>query len=158
MTFWAPDETERCVALWGEGYSAEKIGVALGRTRNSVIRKVQSMKLPVRQWSGDHVVKGARARALPLKTAEPWDRPPKPRPVKTKPPVALAYEPEVLGEPNDFPKRGCLWINGVVTPGFRCCGQKRHGNSVWCEHHHAKAIAPQRGRSDDNGTNSRSTA
>ena len=140
---WEPAEVELCEKLWNEGYSATKIGEKMGRSRNSIIRKVQSLCLPVREWTGDHVLRGVRTRGLTGAPKQRYENRPKAVP-KTKPPVALAYEPEVLGEPNDFPKHGCLWINGVVTPGFRCCGQKRHGNSVWCEHHHAKAVAPSR--------------
>lgn len=146
---WPPVQVTRLTQLWNDGNSASKIAADLGDgyTRSGVLGKVHRLGLQPRDTS-TRFVSGYKARTNAAT----------PRPARSKPPVALPDEPEVLGEPNDFPKHGCLWIAGTVAPGFRCCGQKRHGNSVWCEHHHAKAIAPQRGRNDDNGTNSRSTA
>jgi hypothetical protein len=55
---WEPGDVERVKKLWGEGKSATKIGVVLGRSRNSVISKVSQLKLSRR----------APASALPHST------------------------------------------------------------------------------------------
>ena len=131
MTVWTPDESRICSELWGMGVSAGRIAIALGHkyTRNAVIGKVKRMGLPQRNADMNRFKSGARMA---------------PKPPKPKPPVVLPDEPQVLGEPNDFPRNGCLWIPGHTGPGFRCCGHPRHANSTYCGHHHAKAVAPSR--------------
>jgi hypothetical protein len=136
---WEPAEVALCEQLWTEGYSAAKIGERMGRSRNSIIRKVQKLCLPVREWSGDHVVKGARTRSLPLKTVKVWDKPPAPRRAAVVPPPD---EPTPLGEPGELSTKGCKWPMHATGQPWVNCGHERHGNANWCAYHHPRASSP----------------
>ena len=43
---WTTDETERASAMWARGEKAKTIGLAIGRTRNSVIGQMNRLKRP----------------------------------------------------------------------------------------------------------------
>ncbi len=136
---WSQDHTNELIRLWGEGHSARVIGKQLGRSRNSIIGKVNRCKLPVRlstisarkerpprgRRAYDGTFRKSRAKPHELRAAYV-----KPRPQEVPPPDARMIPLMELTALD------CKWpIGHPREPGFGFCAAWRFQTSVYCEHH-----------------------
>jgi GcrA cell cycle regulator len=140
---WRDDELELLWVLWDEGRSTAAIGVALKRSKNSVVGKAHRLGLP--------------ARPSPIRPKR-LDVKPKPAPRRTLPSLAVAVpvlrvvapvvvkppEPVRLDVPAPPPMRvmpsaggGCQFVTDDTRHHQRFCEAPRTGGSSYCPRHHA---------------------
>lgn len=135
------EEVETIRAMVAAGVSAAKIGAALGRTRNSIIGKMDR--------------EGIKSEISSKKKAAPKTE--KKREAKEAKEEKQAYRPMKMQKERIYFKedivvpasqrRGlidrlddqCCWpIGDPLEPGFHYCHHERDGKSSYCKHHAAK--------------------
>ncbi len=164
MNPWTNENVDMLRKMWGEGATAGEIAGALGRefTRNSVIGKVQRLKLDKRSRFAVH-----QSSALSVRAADARKRSPKQKGRDAGIITRMRHQsekPVILPDelPGDELSDGvdvtgligimqlredtCRWpVGDPLKPGFGFCGQavpevpegqRRH---VYCDHHHSKA-------------------
>ena len=124
---WTDERIARLKEMWAAGESAAVIGAELGVTRNSIIGKVNRLRL-------------ASHKATPRKPKEPS------RPRKS-PTVAKAIEQPVhvpQCEPVSFMELGDHSCHYPVTDDhpFMFCGADNHGEHSYCGYHYAICYTP----------------
>lgn len=166
---WTDVDVAALKEKWAAGWSASQIGDSIGRTRNAIISKVHSQKLPVPQ--GKRVKSGPRKRIKPKPTTP------------TPPPAARlrnGYDPSLRRNPShnilaaitiagtepglseklkgeapdgtgikliDLDESRCRWPKGdPAQPDFEFCGARSIPGRPYCAHHSAIASAPPRAR------------
>jgi GcrA cell cycle regulator len=121
---WTKEDEDRLIEMAGRKMSAGKIGKEMGRSRNSVIGKMDRMGLK----RHPHAPRRSRKRASP---------------VREKPSLAEA-RPTRLVHPTEVGE-GCLFPYG--HPGerdFGMCGRVRERHKPYCTSHCAIAYAKDR--------------
>lgn len=153
---WTPEADVRLTMMWESGASAALIGLAMGRSKNSIVGRVHRLKLPARsspirvlpEGSVSRVKRRAERRASALVTLAPVlaaaAPPVAPRclaiPAPPPPPSRLVVASR-RAEPCCYP------IGAPRTPQFRFCGATPMPGKPYCAVHHAAtsvAVRPRR--------------
>jgi len=121
---WTPERVKSLEALWDQGLSASRIGMALDVSKNAVIGKAHRLKLP--------------SRPSPVKA----------EPVKVAPPPAPEAREEVSDSKKtsllDLTEQTCKWPIG--HPGdadFYFCGKPSRPGVPYCPDHCLMAFQAQ---------------
>jgi len=150
---WPPEDDARLTELWASGLSTAAIGIAMGRTKNSIVGRAHRLKLPGR--ASPIVPRGTRkAKAGQRKPRIRKSRPPLLHPrmssaealaraVRAERPVCVAPPPivprAVLASRH---AGGCKWpLGDPKADGFRFCEAPRHEGRPYCTAHVDKAMA-----------------
>ena len=136
---WPEQDVETLVKLWPT-HSAKEIGALMGRTRNSVIGKVNRMALPMKREKLEAVRK-----RTPTVPKAPRVRKPLPPRQRVEPMVIAAPEPVNGGlHILELEHNHCKEVIGYGTPDLlaRYCGHDRKDGSSFCQFHHAKNYNP----------------
>lgn len=159
---WTDEEVATLTRMWGEGSSAGQIGKVIGRTRNSVIGRINRMGL-TRKPTGKHggtVTKGHKPKSNPLRKSRAKDitikqqsrlqsllreqaRISKQR--EEAKVSSIVCEPVEGGvELLDLRPNQCRWALGddLAPPPFKFCGAQTVAGKSWCSAHLARAFQP----------------
>ncbi len=135
-TTWTAEQKATLRKLWGEGYSAGRIGQMLGFTRNAAMGQIHRMKLPKRVN-----VEKVRAERAPRKRADPPQGFKKPR--KIHPGTIVDREIPVEQRKSLFQleRKDCKWpVGDPGEPDFFFCGAPRTKGSPYCGPHWHRGI------------------
>lgn len=135
MTGWTEERVETLKRLWAKGNSASEIALVLQVTRNTVIGKVQRLKLPKRLTTNQR-----RPRAVNFSIANVKELAEK----KSK----FVFEEMCKGAPEplmvaleDLSDRSCRWpIGDPRRDDFGFCGHPQEEGSSYCPHHADRAV------------------
>lgn len=157
---WTPGEDTILRSMWSEGKTLTQIGAVVGRTRNSVVSRRQTLQLAsrapgVRRAYGVRSAPGGNNNpcgwsGVPKRIAAPPRPPMKPkdgnRYVPSLPVVRPVAAPVALMK---LHRRSCRYIGErpeLLTLDTRIyCGALTDGGS-WCPEHRARCIVPLRTR------------
>lgn len=162
MSYWQPHERDFLVKVWGTWdehgkVSGPRIGLALGRSKNSVIGEANRLGLP-RQIATPHpLTDEERARRVRVRHNSPRRPAPIPMGVPTLVPlVSVKDEATVSFEPSPPPEaepvvepelsdHPCCWPFGDPGErGFRFCDAPTQPGKSYCPSHMALAHQPKR--------------
>lgn len=122
---WTEERVENLRAFWALGLSAGQIATKLGdTTRNAVIGKVHRLGLPERKSYTRPVKRRHKTQKIKIEINVGG------QPVSRQIPLA------------DLELNECRWIIGEGYP-YLCCGHSKHGDSLYCKHHTARATKPE---------------
>lgn len=157
---WTEDEQRFALALLAQNKSCSQIGLALGRTRNSVLGLLHRLR--------EANAPSATPEPEPAPELAPAPRPapasflPEPQPLRSfmrapaDPAAAAAAADEPppeagLLEIADLRDEHCRWPYGTpATPEFRYCGRpRRQGYGFYCGPHAKLAYTPSRLADED---------
>lgn len=144
---WTDEQVQLLVEWWKDGKTSNEIvanfehrGVV--RSRNSVIGKLQRLKLLTKKASKEHALRASIAsrRSRKRKPAEPEPIP------AAAPVVAPAAQPKLVSL-EGLREGMCKWpIGDPLEKGFGFCGQPTEITKVYCPKHMDEKV----GRSSNN--------
>lgn len=127
---WSAEEDARLRRLWDQRdpqLSTRVIGLAMGRSKSSVVGRSHRLHLPKRP--------SPILRGIPHSYSEKKDRS---RPVVTLPSLAVegTQRPKTPDRPYS-PFKACQWIDGEERPYRFTCSEPAY-IGAWCRHHRAR--------------------
>jgi GcrA cell cycle regulator len=132
VAWWTAAKIEKLRQLWDTGMSASKIGVVIGKSKNSVISKAHSLHLPPRPSP----IKPNGTPKSTLPPVKPYNRMETPFSAKVVVPVERIVKVPVIAR---SPTQCCWPIGFPKEPGFRFCSDPADFGRSYCGKHHAIA-------------------
>lgn len=141
MIQWTPEDDETLRRMAGDGASSAQIGMALHRSRNSIIGRARRIGATLLQLPSDQrhkpVRKGVRHRKDSAKSR--IGRLEMAR-VRNMPIVRLPSVGPLGIALLDHQQGQCRWV--LPIPGQRYCGEGTEGDPSWCPTHRAAVYQP----------------
>jgi GcrA cell cycle regulator len=137
MNLWTQTDDDKPRALWADGHTCSQIAREIGgRTRNSVISRINRIKLPPRKTlvQARHVRVDHDVDLVHAIDAE--EAKPKPLPSQRADDI-----PRIAAD--DLAPHHCRFIPGDPRAGGKLyCGLTKTPGSSWCPDHHARCHEP----------------